>query len=148
MKRTLIIAFLITGCSTSEITSRQSLPISAQIKVNNQIINLEVAETVQEKATGLMHRTSLPENRGMLFKFEPAQKLTFWMKNCKIPLDMVFMKDGIVKAIVAEAPPCTTEPCPDYAPNMPIDQVIELNGGQAKKLSINVGNQIDIIKLN
>jgi len=144
MKKMLIIAVLITGCSVPEITSSQLLPISAQIKINEQMINLEVPKTAKEKTTGLMYRTSLPKNRGMLFNFGQAQQLTFWMKNCKIPLDMIFIRDGVVKAITAKAPPCTTEPCPEYGPNTPIDQVIELNGGRAAELNVKVGDQIEI----
>lgn len=142
-KLLLVITLLLTGCST-EITSSQLLPISAEMKISNEVIKLEVPKTEIEKATGLMYRTSLPKNRGMVFNFEPAQQLTFWMKNCKIPLDMIFMRYGVVRAIATKAPPCTSDPCPDYAPNMPIDQVVELNGGEAARLNIKIGDRIKI----
>jgi hypothetical protein len=66
------------------------------------------------------------------------------MKNTKIPLDMVFLRDGEVKAIVADVPPCTTNPCPGYGPEIPIDQVIELQGGRAAQLGLKVGDQVSI----
>jgi uncharacterized membrane protein (UPF0127 family) len=145
-KSLLVIALLLTGCST-EITSSQLLPISAEMKISNEIVKLEVAKTGIEIETGLMYRTSLPKNRGMVFNFEPAQKLRFWMKNCKIPLDMIFLRDGIVKSIAAKALPCKSDPCPNYGPNMAIDQVIELNGGEAARLSVKVGDRIKISEI-
>lgn len=140
---TSIILFL-TGCSQPEITSGQTLPVSAKTQINNQIIELEVAKTPKEKATGLMYRTSLESNRGMLFEFKPAQKLNFWMKNCKIPLDMIFLRDEVVETVSADNPPCTTNPCPNYAPNKPIDRVIELQSGRAAELNIKAGDRIKI----
>jgi len=146
-KLLLVIALLLAGCST-EITSSQLLPISAEMKISNEVIKLEVAKTGIEIETGLMYRTSLPKNRGMVFNFEPAQQeLRFWMKNCKIPLDMIFLRGGIVKSIAAKAPPCKNDPCPSYGPNMAIDQVIELNGGEAARLNVKIGDRIKISEI-
>jgi hypothetical protein len=66
------------------------------------------------------------------------------MKNTKIPLDMVFLKDGEVKAIEADVPPCTADPCPSYGPETPIDQVIELRGGRAAELGLKVGDRVSV----
>ena len=127
-----------------EIKSSQLLPISAETKINNQKIELEVAATKKEQDTGLMYRTSLPNNRGMLFKFKSPQKVSFWMKNCQISLDMIFLRDGVVKAIELSAPPCTADPCPSYKPDTAIDQVIELRGGRSAELGVKVGDRIEI----
>ncbi|MFB2979078.1 DUF192 domain-containing protein, partial [Microseira sp. BLCC-F43] len=77
----------------------QSLPISAKALVANQVIGLEVARTPQQQAVGLMYRTELPANRGMLFLIHPPQTVNFWMKNVQIHLDILFLKDGVIKAI-------------------------------------------------
>jgi uncharacterized membrane protein (UPF0127 family) len=127
-----------------EIKSSQLLPISAKTEINNQKIELEVAATKKEQDTGLMYRTSLPNNRGMLFKFKSPQKVSFWMKNCQISLDMIFLRDGVVKAIELSAPPCTADPCPSYEPDTAIDRVIELRGGRATELGVKVGDRIEI----
>jgi hypothetical protein len=66
------------------------------------------------------------------------------MKNTKIPLDMVFLRNGEVKAIAANVPPCTAEPCPSYGPQIPIDQVIELRGGRAAELGLKVGARVSV----
>ena len=139
------IALCLLGCSPKpEIVSSQNLPVSAKAQINNHLIELEVAKTSREQDTGLMYRTSLKNNRGMLFEFKPAQKVNFWMKNCKIPLDMIFLKDGTIKSISPKSPPCTANPCPNYGPDSHVDQVIELQSGKAEELGIKVNDRIKI----
>ncbi|MCL2924163.1 MAG: DUF192 domain-containing protein [Trichodesmium sp. MAG_R04] len=120
----------------------QELPITAQAEISGQIINLEVAKTLQEQAIGLMYRTELPDDQGMLFSFDPPRKVNFWMKNCKISLDMIFIRFGVVKAITLDAPPCLADPCPVYGSGVRVDQVIELRGGRIRELDLNVGDRI------
>jgi hypothetical protein len=125
----------------------QILPIAAKTEIQGQIIELEVAETAIQQATGLMFRESLPDNRGMLFSFERPRITNFWMKNVTIPLDMIFLRDGEVMAIFSSVPPCPRsygEDCPVYGSNIAIDQVIELRGGRAKELGLKVGDRITI----
>ncbi|NJO42595.1 MAG: DUF192 domain-containing protein [Cyanobacteria bacterium CRU_2_1] len=122
----------------------QMLSISAEAIVGNQVIQLEVARTPQEQAMGLMFRSVLPDDRGMLFPFEPPRSVNFWMKNVPVALDMVFLRDGEVKAIAASVPPCDTNPCPTYGPQTPIDQVIELRSGRAAELGLEVGDRVEI----
>jgi uncharacterized membrane protein (UPF0127 family) len=135
---------IIVVTKDKEITESQLLPITAETEINNQKIKLEIAETKREQDTGLMYRTSLEKNRGMLFKFKSPQKISFWMKNCKIPLDMIFLRDGMVEAIELSAPPCTADPCPSYGPDTAIDRVIELRGGRAAELGVKVGDRVKI----
>jgi len=122
----------------------QMLPITAQAKIGGSVIKLEVTRTPEQQAMGLMYRTSLADDRGMLFSFNPPRAVAFWMKNCKMSLDMIFLWDGVVRAIAANSPPCTADPCPTYDPKTPVDQVIELRGGRAKSLGVKVGDRISI----
>ncbi|MEH1932938.1 MAG: DUF192 domain-containing protein [Nostoc sp.] len=123
----------------------QTLPISAKAIVpNGTTIQLEVAQTPEQQEMGLMYRPALPDNRGMLFAFPSAQSISFWMKNTPVPLDMVFLHNGVVKYIQAAAPPCASEPCPTYGSKTPIDKVIELRSGRAAELKLKVG---DIVKI-
>ncbi len=127
----------------------QILPISAVATVTNGTkIQLEVARTPEEQAKGLMYRPALPDNRGMLFKFPTAQPVSFWMKNVPVSLDMVFLQNGVVKYIQAVAPPCKSEPCPTYGPNVPIDMVMELRSGRAAELNLQDGDRVKIEFLN
>jgi uncharacterized protein len=124
----------------------QALPISARAKIGEQAIDLEVARTTAEQGMGLMYRPELPDNRGMLFPFDPPRPVRFWMKNVPVPLDMVFLRDGEIQDIEAEVPPCTSDPCPVYGPdrNVEIDRVIELKAGRAAQLGLQVGDLIEI----
>ncbi|MBO0350027.1 DUF192 domain-containing protein [Phormidium pseudopriestleyi FRX01] len=123
----------------------QDLSITAQAKIGDQTIDLEVATTPEQQAIGLMYRSEIAPNRGMLFPFNPPRTVTFWMKNVEINLDMIFLRDGEVLAIADDVPPCTSDPCPFYGPeNSPVDHVLELGGGRAAELGIQVGDQIAI----
>lgn len=123
----------------------QILPIAAKAVIKGEVIELEVAKTPEQQALGLMFRESLPANRGMLFSFEPATVTRFWMKNVSIPLDMIFLREGEVKAIASAVPPCQTDNCPVYGPEETlIDQVIELRGGRANELGLAVGDRIEV----
>ncbi|CAA9331109.1 FIG00872311: hypothetical protein [uncultured Leptolyngbya sp.] len=125
----------------------QQLPLSAQIEVANQVIQLEVAGTQEQQAIGLMSRTNLPDDRGMLFLFESPRRASFWMKNTLIPLDMIFLLNGKVQAISSNVPPCEADPCPTYGPNALVDQVIELRAGRAAELGLKQGDRINVQKL-
>ncbi|MGD1701246.1 DUF192 domain-containing protein [Dapis sp. BLCC M229] len=125
----------------------QMLPISAQASFSGQVVNLEVARTPFEQAVGLMFRTELPDDRGMLFSIDPPRTVNFWMRNVFINLDMVFLRNGQVQAIFSNLPPCETEPCPTYGPGTPVDGVIELRGGRAIELGLRVGDRLDIVEL-
>jgi len=123
----------------------QVLPLTASFKVGDQLIKLEVARTPAEQATGLMYRTSLADDRGMLFPFNPPRPTQFWMKNTLIPLDMLFLRQGEIRVIEANVPPCKADPCPTYGSSTEdIDQVIELRAGRAAELGLKVGDRITI----
>ncbi|KZL49744.1 hypothetical protein A2T98_11150 [Nodularia spumigena CENA596] len=155
----MLLSLLLMGCSmetTAKSTTStpstqtkafngQTLPISAEAIVSNGTrIQLEVARTGEQQAQGLMYRPALPDNRGMLFQFPAEQQVRFWMKNVPVPLDMVFLQNGVIKYIEDSAPPCTSEPCPTYGPNVPIDTVIELRSGRAAELNLQEGQPVKI----
>jgi len=123
----------------------QQLPISAKATIAGQVIQLEVARTPEQQATGLMYRKSLADDRGMLFPFDPPRQVGFWMKNVPINLDMIFLRNGEVKEIAANVPPCEETPCSTYGPAATaIDSVIELRGGRAAALGLKVGDRIAV----
>ena len=122
----------------------QQLPIAAKVIIGKEEIELEVTQTPEQQQLGLMYRNYLPKNRGMLFSFTTPRGVRFWMKNVIIPLDMIFLQDGTIKAIEANVPPCSVDPCPLYGTDIPVDQVIELPGGRAAELSLKVGDRLEI----
>lgn len=128
----------------SSSTTGRTLPLDATLRFGSARIELEVARTAQEQATGLMGRTDLPADRGMLFPFTPPAPTAMWMKDTRIPLDLVFVRDGIVTKVVDSAPPCTADPCPIWSSDGPVDAVVELRSGRAAALGITPGRTIDI----
>jgi hypothetical protein len=120
----------------------QRLPLSARINVADQVIQLEVARTAMQQEIGLMYRTELAKDRGMVFLFDPPRQTAFWMKNTLIPLDIVFLLKGKVQAVSSNVPPCTTDPCPTYGPDTLVDQVIELRAGRALELGLKQGDRV------
>lgn len=126
----------------------QILPITAQAIMAGTQINLEVARTREQQSLGLMYRTELADDRGMLFPFEFPRRASFWMKNVPISLDMVFLLDGKVQDIAENVPPCESDPCPVYGPGaLLVDQVIELRGGRAMELGLQPGDEVSVIAL-
>ena len=130
--------------SSSSANLGQMLPITAKTEIKGEIIELEVARTPKQQALGLMFRESLPDNRGMLFPFSQPKIPQFWMKNVAISLDMIFLYEGEVKAILAGVPPCYADPCSVYGPDTFIDRVLELRGGRAKELDLKIGDRLEI----
>jgi uncharacterized protein len=128
----------------------QVLPITAQVLIKETTIELEVAQTPEQQAKGLMFRDALPDNRGMFFPFQQARIARFWMNNVPVALDMIFIKEGKVIAIANSVPPCNSKPekCPLYGPDTIVDGVVELRSGRAKELGLVVGDLIEIRSLD
>ncbi len=124
----------------------QRLPITAKVNIKGELIKLEVAKTPEEQSKGLMFREALGDNRGMFFPFAYPRVTRFWMKNCLVPLDMIFLKDGKVVAIANSVPPCDSEAedCPVYGPDALVDGVIELRSGRAKELNLKKSDRVKI----
>lgn len=103
-------------------------------------LEVEVAKTPQEQATGLMFRREIPRNTGMLFLFDDEKHRHFWMKNVAVPLDMIFIEsNGIIHHIHPMAIPLDETP---IASNGKVMAVLELGGGEAENLGINVGDTV------
>ena len=101
---------------------------------------VEVAETSQQQAKGMMFRTELTDNRGMLFPFVEVRMASFWMKNTVIPLDIIFIRpDGVIENIAENAEPYSTIPVESTAP---VTAVLELRGGLAAEMGIEAGDKV------
>src|SRR5215470_3518471 len=98
------------------------------------VLQVEVMVKDEDRAMGLMFRPSLPKDRGMLFIFERSDFHSIWMKNCKFPIDIVWLDEEKKVVHVAESvPPCKADPCPVYSPLRRAAYVVELNAGQARR---------------
>jgi len=102
-------------------------------------IQAEAAITPKEVELGLMNRADVPEGTGMLFRFDPPRVVTFWMKNTLVPLDMLFIRaDGQIAKIAARTTPLDLSP---ISSGEPVATVLEIRGGEAQRLQINVGDK-------
>lgn len=123
----------------------QQLPVTARWCLEpGRCIGLEVAATASQQALGLQLRPPLPPLRGMWFPYAMPTPARFWMHRTPSPLDMLFIRDGVVVAIEAHTQPCMRLPCPSYGPPQPVDGVVELAAGQAEALGIRVGSPVRI----
>ena len=110
---------------------------------SGKVLQAEVMVRDEDRAMGLMFRPSLPLDRGMVFIFETADFHAIWMKNCKFPIDIVWLDEERRVVHVAEAvPPCKAEPCPVYNPMRRASYVVELNAGQARREKAVLGARI------
>lgn len=100
---------------------------------------VELADEPSEWEQGLMFRTNLPEERGMLFVFDEETEHVFWMKNTIIPLDLLFFRgDGsFVSSVTME--PCTADPCPLYSPLGPSRMALEVSAGTVARYGVAPG---------
>lgn len=101
---------------------------------------VELAETPDARAQGLMHRRSMAPDAGMLFDFKRSEQVHFWMKNTYISLDMVFIRsDGIVARIEHAATPLSTDVVPS---GEPVQFVLEVIAGTAKRIGLKPGDRV------
>jgi uncharacterized protein len=101
---------------------------------------VEVARTPDEQSYGLMNRQSMAPDHGMIFPYEPAQAVAFWMKNTLIPLDMVFISPGGRILRIETAVPLSLEP---VGSGDAVEAVLELNGGRTAELGIATGDRVE-----
>lgn len=103
--------------------------------------NLEIATTPEEKQQGLMYRSRLADTRGMIFVYDEEEIYPFWMKNTRIPLDMIRIDQNVKIVDIQEASPCMQDICPSYIPATWAQYVLEINQGISKKNWINIWDQ-------
>jgi uncharacterized membrane protein (UPF0127 family) len=108
------------------------------------VVDAELAASGETRTRGLMERSTLPADRGMLFLFERAQPLSFWMFNTLIPLDIIFADaQRRITTIHAAVPPCRPPArCPTYGSAGLAQFVLEVNAGTAAKAGIAVGDEL------
>jgi uncharacterized protein len=111
------------------------------VELGGQRFQVEIADDDNERSRGLMFRDSMDTDRGMLFIHDGQMPLAYWMKNTKIPLDILYF-DNERKLVSQQRdiPPCSLgNRCPPYPSEAPARYVLELNAGQAAKLGLKDG---------
>ena len=139
----LVLLSLLSGCASA----------GSWVELGGQRYQVEVADDDAERARGLMFRDELAVGTGMIFLHDREEPQAYWMKNTKIPLDILYFDNA--RKLVAQqrdVPPCTAgNACPSYPSNAPARYVLELNAGEAAKLKLQNGAELtfsdDIPKL-
>lgn len=117
------------------------VPLTIHSSGKTHKFRVEVASTPAEQAKGLMFRTEMGANEGMIFPADPPRRSSFWMKNTVIPLDIIFIgADRRILNIAANAVPYDEQPL--TAAGMAA-AVLELNGGRAAELGIVPGDKVE-----
>ena len=128
----------LSGCFNRAPSS--GLPIT-KMKIGEKEFELEIASTQSARNTGLMRRDSMPGNHGMIFVFDEPDTHSFWMKNTRIPLDIVFIDAGGTIRSIQQMQPYSLK---SVSPPSAIKYAIELNEGAAAKAGAKVGEKVVI----
>ena len=128
------------GCRRNRRSSQSDLP-TIRMQLGGDTFTLEVANTEAARQYGLMHRDSMPSGHGMLFVFSEEQRQSFWMKNTRIPLDIIFV-DAAGKVVSIH--PMKPYDLRSTRSDAPAKYAIEINQGRAKEAGVKPGDQLKI----
>lgn len=112
------------------------------VAINNHTFVVTVAKTQAEKEKGLSNTPSLAANHGMYFPFDHADFYSFWMKDMKFPIDIIYIANGKVVTVFSNVQPAVDPYTTIVKPKQPANAVLEINAGDAKKYSIKEGDAI------
>ncbi len=142
---TLLALLMLTACGGKQ-SSMEDLTTRDITLPGGQVLRVETAVDARDMLRGLMFRTSLAPDRGMLFVHPHPGNYGYWMYETYIPLDIIVLDSGqSIIAIVPNAPPCKTQAskCPHYGENVTGQYALELAGGMAQKYGLHVGDRIN-----
>lgn len=136
--RFLLLALTVLTCSSC-------VAQDPYVVLKGERFTVELADTSEKQALGLMFRDHLADDRGMLFLFPGEAMRSFWMKNTRIPLDIFYFDSGLRLVSVAEnAQPCRSQRCPPYPSAAPAKYVLELRAGKAAELGVRPGDVLEL----
>jgi len=132
----LLILIATVGCSAAPVT----------VTLREQTFTVEVADNDAERARGLMFRDQMDAQAGMLFLFDFQGLQAFWMKNTRIPLDILYFDEGwILVGWSLNTPPCSLgDRCPSYPSGAPARYVLELNAGTSERIGVRLGDKLTV----
>lgn len=138
-----LLGSLLFGMPTSNAADGELIPIQTPSGIT---IHAEIADTPLKRSVGLMYRDHLKKDHGMLFFFSQPQAWSFWMKNTKIALDLIWLDaNKRVTHIERNVPTCTKtdDSCPQYRPNSDdAIYVLEIAGGTVERYKIEKGTKL------
>ena len=139
----LCVCMALISQNANALTDQGTLP-TQQFMINGAIYQIEIAQTRQQLQIGLMGRTSIARNKGMLFVFPQFRSHGIWMKNMLIPLKVAWLDKQLNVIAVKKLMPCQTKQCPVSKPSIASAYVVELN----VKDKIRIGDKLIITSKN
>ena len=141
-----LLATLFLFACSQEMEQRPTTPLVITTSNREVRFNVEVASSPEELQKGLMFRTQMPANNGMIFSIYPVRPTAMWMKNTKLALDMLFIApDATISMIKENATPMSEE---HIISRDPVRAVVELNAGQVRRHGIKIGDKVNHAILN
>lgn len=141
----LVLSYFISSDEVREGPAEKPLK-TMQVRINDSYLNLEVADDDASRMLGLMNRENLDIDGGMIFVHESERRLSYWMKNVLIPLDMIFINEDLeIVGVIENVPICVEDPCPLYSIEETAKYVIEVNAGWFESNSLSVGDKIEFL---
>jgi len=137
-------AFLLAGILLYPVKTARADPAVKVAYPNGTRILVELADTPRKRARGLMFREHLAADKGMLFVFEQAAMWSFWMKDTKVALDILWLgPDKRIVHVEENIPGCIEEPCPLYQSNKDAMYVLEVPAGSVKREKLAKGMKLE-----
>ena len=136
---------VITGCEKNVYALNANNVSSSSVKIKDLIIHVDLAKTPEQQAKGLSIKNTLNENEGMLFIFDTPKEYSFWMKDMKFPIDIIWIgSDNKIVHIEKNLPPCTFFLiCTSYSPHANSKYVLEVPSNYTAKNNIIIGDRVD-----
>ena len=123
--------------------------VEPSVELKGHRYNVELALDAATQQRGLMFRDDMPADHGMLFIFDRPNMQTFWMKNCRMPLDILYFDQNYkLVSVQQRVPPCRDADgnCPVYPSSGPAQYVLELNAGTAEKIGVKAGDALTVTR--
>lgn len=134
----LFIIILFSGCQAEVLAKKQ-------VCLKDSCFTMEVAETPNQQAKGLMYRQSLGEKEGMLFVFSKPDLHGMWMKNMNFSLDMIWLNSSYeITEMRENIAPCQSINCSSYGTVSASMYVLEFPAGTIKKIGLKIGDKINL----
>jgi uncharacterized membrane protein (UPF0127 family) len=141
-----LVLVTLASCGDKPAASTEDFATRDVTLPGGQVIHVETRMDVLDMMRGMMFRTSLAPDRGMLFVHRAPSRYPYFMFQTLIPLDIIWMdQNRTIVEMFENAPPCKREAsqCPHYGGNQDAKYVIEIGGGMAKKYGLKVGDRLD-----
>lgn len=142
----LLVLLMLSGCQSRIPVGDSSSASRLTLQIKDQTLSIEIADSDAERMQGLSGREPLPDNHAMLFVFPQPVRGSFWMKDMKFALDVIWVKDNRVVDIDENVPPpALTNNVPEIIyPNSEYTHVIEIKGGWAEQHKIAIGDVVTL----